>query len=103
MRQGSGVSLTKKVSMFEQTFIEAKEQTRSHYTLVLSSFVQAGAVGVLVLVPLFYTQVLPSVSLRSVLAAPAPPRVAIPLKAAAQTAWRATAARMVFVSPVIMP
>jgi len=58
--------------MFDQTFVDIKKKAPP-YALALSLFVQVLVLGVSLLIPLLYTQVLPSVSLRSVLAAPAPP------------------------------
>ncbi len=63
--------------MFEQTFVEIKRKTPP-YALALSLFTQVLVLAVLLLLPLLYTQVLPGVSLRSVLAAPAPPPVPPP-------------------------
>lgn len=59
--------------MFEQTFVNVAGERRRPYVLALSSFAQICVLGILILIPLFYTQVLPNVQLRSVLAAPAPP------------------------------
>ena len=58
--------------MFDQTFVDIKKKAPP-YALALSLFVQVLVLGVSLLIPLLYTQVLPSVSLRSVLAAPPPP------------------------------
>jgi len=58
--------------MFDQTFVDIKRKAPP-YALALSLFVQVLVLGVSLLIPLLYTQVLPGVSLRSVLAAPAPP------------------------------
>jgi protein TonB len=44
------------------------------YVMLLSLLLQVFGLAVLTLIPLIYTQVLPSAQLRSVLAAPAPPR-----------------------------
>jgi protein TonB len=60
--------------MFEQTFVEVKSKAPP-YALALSLSTQLLVLAVLLLLPLVYTQVLPGVSLRSVLAAPAPPPV----------------------------
>ena len=46
------------------------------YMMLLSLLLQVFGLAVLTLIPLIYTQVLPSAQLRSVLAAPAPPRAA---------------------------
>ena len=58
--------------MFDQTFVDINRKAPP-YALALSLFVQVLVLGVLLLIPLLYTQVLPGVSLRSVLAAPSPP------------------------------
>ena len=58
--------------MFEQAFVDVKGKTPP-YAMALSLFVQVFVLGVLLVIPLLYTQVLPGVTLRSVLAAPAPP------------------------------
>src|SRR4051812_42623984 len=58
--------------MFDQTFVDTNKKAPP-YALALSLFVQVLVLGVSLLIPLLYTQVLPGVSLRSVLAAPAPP------------------------------
>jgi periplasmic protein TonB len=58
--------------MFDQTFVDIKRKAPP-YALALSLFLQVLVSAVLLLLPLFYTQVAPGVSLRSVLAAPAPP------------------------------
>jgi periplasmic protein TonB len=63
--------------MFDQTFVDIKREAPS-YALALSLFGQVLVLGVLLLIPLLYTQALPGVSLRSVLAAPAPPSVPPP-------------------------
>lgn len=57
--------------MFEQAFVDIERAPRG--ALALSSFVQVCVVGALLLIPLLYTQGLPGVQLRSVLAAPPPP------------------------------
>ncbi|HMF74669.1 MAG TPA: hypothetical protein VK604_03310 [Bryobacteraceae bacterium] len=48
------------------------------YVMTLSLLLQVFGLSVLTLIPLLYTQVLPSAQLRSVLAAPVPPRAAPP-------------------------
>jgi len=58
--------------MFEQTFVDTKRKAPP-YPLALASFAQVVVLAVLLLIPLLYTQTLPGVALRSVLAAPAPP------------------------------
>jgi protein TonB len=57
--------------MFEQAFVNVRSAPRS--TFALSSIVKIGVLGILLLLPLLYTQGLPGIQLRSVLAAPPPP------------------------------
>src|SRR6478752_230485 len=63
--------------MFDQTFVDIKRKAPP-YALALSLLGQVLVLGALLLIPLLYTQVLPGVSLRSVLAAPASPPVPPP-------------------------
>ena len=49
--------------MFDQTFVDIKRKAPPY---ALALFVQVLVLGVSVLIPLLYTQVLPGVSLRSV-------------------------------------
>lgn len=62
--------------MFEQAFVNVKSAPRSAFAL--SSIVQICVLGILLLLPLLYTQGLPGVQLRSVLAAPPPPLAPTP-------------------------
>jgi periplasmic protein TonB len=65
--------------MFEQTFVEAAQSGERPNTLLLSLMLQAVAICILILIPLFYTDVLPSTVLRNLLVAPAvPPAVPAP-------------------------
>jgi periplasmic protein TonB len=76
--------------MFDQTFVDTNKKAPP-YALALSLFVQVLVLGVVLLIPLLYTQVLPGVSLRSVLAAPAPttpPPPAPPARALVKTPAR---------------
>ena len=59
--------------MFDQTFVDSGQKTRKPATIVLSVFLQICALALLVLIPLVYTQALPSAQLRNILTAPAPP------------------------------
>jgi len=62
--------------MFEQAFVNVKSAPRSAFAL--SSIVQICVLGILLLIPLLYTQGLPGIQLRSVLAAPLPPLAPAP-------------------------
>ncbi len=59
--------------MFSQTFVDGTQQTRKPYTVALSLLLQIAAICLLILVPLLYTQALPSAQLKSMLTAPPPP------------------------------
>ncbi len=59
--------------MFSQTFVDGAQQTRKPYTVALSLLLQIAAICLLILVPLLYTQSLPSAQLKSMLTAPPPP------------------------------
>src|SRR6185437_6572942 len=64
--------------MFDQTFVNGSYKARKPLTVLLSLLLQVIAICLLVLIPLVYTQALPSAQLRSLLTAPAPPRTAPP-------------------------
>src|SRR6185295_8711668 len=66
--------------MFDQTFVDGVGKTNKSWTVMLSTLVQAGIVGVLVILPLIFTDVLPKASLASILQAPAPPPPPPPVK-----------------------
>src|SRR5947209_8179606 len=59
--------------MFNQTFVDGVQKTKKPYTILLSLMLQIGILFVLVLIPLIYTEALPSAQLKSMLVAPAPP------------------------------
>ena len=67
--------------MFEQTFVSGKTQTVR--TTIISFIVQCLLIGVAILIPLIYTEVLPSTELTSFLVAPPPPPPPPPPPAAA--------------------
>jgi periplasmic protein TonB len=86
--------------MFEQTFVEVK-RTTPRYALALSLFTQVLVFAVLLLLPLVYTQVLPGISVRSVLAAPAlPPIPSPPPRTLLKTSAKVQVAR-VFSLPIL--
>jgi periplasmic protein TonB len=60
----------------------AKKKTDKGWAVTLSIFVQCLILGVLVLIPLLYTQALPRVLMNMVLTAPTPPTPATPASAA---------------------
>jgi protein TonB len=59
--------------MFEQTFVDGQAKTRKPWTVLLSFLLQTVLIGVLVLIPLIYTETLPKAQLTSFLMAPPPP------------------------------
>lgn len=92
--------------MFHQTFVDTGQTTTKPGAVVFSITLQAGLLSLLVLLPLVYTQALPNAQLRSMLAAPAPPRAAPPKPPAAGKPHSAVAARpfsMALIAPVTIP
>ena len=59
--------------MFDQTFVDGVGKTNKSWTVTLSFGFQILVVGVLILLPLIFTDVLPKAQLASMLIAPAPP------------------------------
>ena len=59
--------------MFEQTFVESTGKTRKAGTVLLSFVGQIMMVGVLILIPLIFTDTLPRTTLTMFLSAPPPP------------------------------
>jgi protein TonB len=69
--------------MFEQTFVEGVGKTNKSWTVVVSFAGQIVLITVAVILPLIYTEVLPSTTLQSFLVAPPPPPPPPPPPAAA--------------------
>jgi protein TonB len=69
--------------MFEQTFVDGTVKTKSPWTVLLSFLAQCLAIGVMILIPLIYTDSLPKATLTSLLVAPPPPPPPPPPPAAA--------------------
>ncbi|HEY3742878.1 MAG TPA: energy transducer TonB [Bryobacteraceae bacterium] len=59
--------------MFEQTFVDGEGRTNKSWTVVISTITQVTIVGIVLLIPLIYTDALPKTSLTSFLTAPPPP------------------------------
>ncbi|MCC7175895.1 MAG: TonB family protein [Bryobacterales bacterium] len=59
--------------MFEQTFVEGTVKTKTPFTVMASFIFQCILVGVAILIPLIYTDTLPTAQLTSFLVAPPPP------------------------------
>src|ERR1051326_6037595 len=68
--------------MFEQTFVQTGK-TNKTWTVVLSFLIQCVLMGLLVILPMIYFDVLPSATLQSFLVAPPPPPPPPPPPAAA--------------------
>ena len=69
--------------MFEQTFVDGVGRTNKSWTVMVSFLGQIGLLVVAVILPLIYTEVLPSTTLQSFLVAPPPPPPPPPPPAAA--------------------
>jgi periplasmic protein TonB len=69
--------------MFEQTFVEGVGKTNKSWTVMVSFAGQIVLITVAVILPLIYTEVLPSTTLQSFLVAPPPPPPPPPPPAAA--------------------
>ncbi len=88
--------------MFDQTFVGTGQKTKKPATVVLSVFLQVCVLALLVLLPLVYTQALPSAQLRSLLTAPAPPpKAPVMTKTEHVTVTRRFSA--VLVAPTVIP
>lgn len=59
--------------MFDQTFVDGVGKTNKSWTVTLSFGLEFLAIGVMILIPLIWTEVLPKTSLVNMLTAPAPP------------------------------
>jgi hypothetical protein len=59
--------------MFDQTFINGRGEVKRPYTIVLSLLLQIGVMCLVMLIPLIYSETLPSAQLKSMLVGPAPP------------------------------
>jgi len=61
------------MAMFDQTFVDGVGKTHKSWTVTLSFAAEFVAVGVMILIPLIWTEALPKASLVNFLTAPAPP------------------------------
>jgi periplasmic protein TonB len=68
--------------MFDQSFVNGRGDTKRPYTIVLSLLLQIGVMCVVILIPLIYSETLPSAQLKGMIVAPAPPRTPAPPKVA---------------------
>lgn len=69
--------------MFEQVFLENKDTTRKPWTIALGFILQCFSIGILILIPLIYTEALPRQQLMGFLMSPPPPPPPPPPPAAA--------------------
>jgi len=69
--------------MFEQSFVEGAGKTKTPFTVFLSFLLQCLLIAIAILIPLIYTETLPSTQLTSFLVAPPPPPPPPPPPAAA--------------------
>ncbi len=81
--------------MFEDTLIESTKRirTRRGWTTIVSFVIQGIAIAIVVLIPLIYTQALPTRELTTMLVAPPPPPPPPPPPAAAKVTPRPTPVR----------
>jgi protein TonB len=61
------------MAMFDQTFVDGVGKTHKSWTVTLSFAAEFVAIGVMVIIPLIWTEVLPRASSLNFLTAPAPP------------------------------
>lgn len=59
--------------MFDQTFVDGVGKTNKSWTVVISFIGEVIGIGILILIPLIYTDTLPRATLTSFLVAPPPP------------------------------
>lgn len=76
--------------MFEQTFVEGSVPGHTAYSVTISSSLQVLALCAAVLLPLLYSETLPSAQLKSMLMAPAPPAPKVPVETRASRRTPAT-------------
>src|SRR5208283_4880009 len=70
----TGRSSRKEVAMFDQLIVSGEMQkTHKPWAVTLSATVQTIIIGVMILIPLIYTEALPKGMLNTFLVAPAPP------------------------------
>ena len=63
--------------MFDQTFVDGTQKTRKPAAVAFSIALQIVALCILILIPLVYTEGLPSAQLKNLLVAPLPPQVPV--------------------------
>jgi protein TonB len=68
--------------MFDQTFVDGTGKTNKSWTVAVSCVAEFAVVGIMVLIPLIWTEVLPRAQQVNALTAPAPPPAPVPPVAA---------------------
>lgn len=91
--------------MFDQTFVEATADGRKPVTVAVSLVIQATAISALIVIPLFYTDVIPATVFKKLLIAPVVRLAPIPLRPAPNTLVRSTPRLnpKAFTAPVTIP
>jgi periplasmic protein TonB len=91
--------------MFDQLVVSSERPSKTHksWTVLLSAIGQSVLLGVLILVPLIYTEALPNAMLKTMLVAPSPPPApAVPQPVAAASRVRVIPLRSI-VAPAAIP
>src|SRR5581483_5854117 len=92
--------------MFTQTFVDNAEHNAKPLTLTVSFLFEAVALCLAILVPLVYTERLPSAQLKSLLVAPGPPRAASPKPPVSSASTKALVRvfrGLHLVAPIVIP
>lgn len=91
--------------MFDQLVISSAHVNRTHksWTVALSAIVQFAIVGILILIPLIYTEALPKGMLSTFLVAPAPPPPPPPPAAPVKTVRPRIIQPQRMVAPTVIP
>ena len=90
--------------MFEQTFLNTAQDARKPYSMVVSLILQIIVIAVLCVVPLVFTQVLPMMQMKSVLAAPPrPPAPAVKVLTSSTAHFVNSPTRAIRISDFISP
>ena len=72
--------------MFDQLVVSAAVPSRTNkpWTVALSAIAQSLLLGLLILVPLIYTEALPNAMLKTLIVVPLPPHASVPLRTSAR-------------------
>jgi protein TonB len=91
--------------MFNQTFVDGAQKTKEPVAFALSILLESCGIGLLILIPLIYTQALPNAQLRSLLMAPTAPSAPPKPPTQPKVSTRPVAVRRlpVFVAPAVIP